>query len=514
MKNFSLFIAIAASILISCTPTYIVTFSGSTGGTVSDIGGEYDEGTVVSVTAIPNAEYEFVSWSNGSNQNPLSITVSETTSYTASFKKVEYEVTTNVIGQGTIKEEVLIQGGRYTSGTKLRLTAIPQEGWEFDTWSGSVISTLNPIELDVNAAKDIVANFSKLPSIYLDENGVTIKAQDWALIGDSEIINGVEYKVVDRTTLFQMIKNGDDVTKVCTTKITDLSREFSETNYPETFNQDIRSWDVSNVKSMRWLFLNTSFNQPIGKWDVSNVEDMFGMFRNSKFNQDISDWNVSKVTNLATMFSYSDFNQNISDWDVSNLTEAHRMFASSLFNQDIGEWDVGNVWHMEGMFADTPFNQDISEWDVSNVKRMTGMFHSTPFNQDIGEWDVGNVIDMGGMFYGTPFNKELNNWDTKNVTNMEVMFYNSQFDRDLGNWDVSNVTNMRSMFAQTPFNHDISGWNVSKVISMKGMFDGAKNFNQDLNSWDTSNVADCTNFSVNTPQWNQPKPNFTNCNPN
>ena len=40
-----------------------------------------------------------------------------------------------------------------------------------------------------------------------------------------------------------------------------------------------------------------AFNQDIGTWDVSNVSLMTGMFKKaSTFNQDLSSWNVSNVT--------------------------------------------------------------------------------------------------------------------------------------------------------------------------------------------------------------------------
>ena len=64
----------------------------------------------------------------------------------------------------------------------------------------------------------------------------------------------------------------------------------------------------------------TSFNQDISSWDVSNVTNMSGMFGNSSFNQDISSWDVSNVTNMSSMFQDSPFNQDIGSWDVSNVT--------------------------------------------------------------------------------------------------------------------------------------------------------------------------------------------------
>ena len=42
-----------------------------------------------------------------------------------------------------------------------------------------------------------------------------------------------------------------------------------------SFNQDISSWDVSNVKYMRDMFKNAeSFNQDISNWDLSKVESI------------------------------------------------------------------------------------------------------------------------------------------------------------------------------------------------------------------------------------------------
>ena len=156
--------------------------------------------------------------------------------------------------------------------------------------------------------------------IYLDDNGVTIKARDWAFVGDTGVVNGVGYTIVDTSTLRSMIDNGDDVTRVCTSRIISMSRYFYNDSY---FNQPIGNWDVSNVTDMANMFHNNSvFNQDIGNWDVSNVTDMTEMFYNSSaFNQPIGNWDVSNVTNMTNMLrNNSAFNQDLSNWDVENVT--------------------------------------------------------------------------------------------------------------------------------------------------------------------------------------------------
>ena len=274
--------------------------------------------------------------------------------------------------------------------------------------------------------------------VYLDENGITIKACPDANVGDVGTVNGVEYTVVDRAMLDEMIANDEDLIKICTTRITNMGWEGESTQAPiglflgnynnlSEFNQPIGNWDVSNVTDMGFMFFNSAFNQPIGNWDTSSVTDMRYMFNNSAFNQPIGNWDVSNVTDMGDMFYLSAFNQPIGDWDVSSVTEMISMFRSaSSFNQPIGDWDTSNVTDMTGMFAASPFNQPIGNWDVSNVNDMGDMFYNSPFNQPIGNWDVSNVTDMTAMFRSaSSFNQPIGNWDVSSVTDMTGMF-NSQ----------------------------------------------------------------------------------------
>ena len=49
-------------------------------------------GSSVTITAIPNSKYLFENWSNGSTENPLTITINQNLSLTANFvKKISFD---------------------------------------------------------------------------------------------------------------------------------------------------------------------------------------------------------------------------------------------------------------------------------------------------------------------------------------------------------------------------------------------------------------------------------------
>tara|TARA_R110000868_G_scaffold408293_7_gene691092 strand:- start:46391 stop:47716 length:1326 start_codon:yes stop_codon:yes gene_type:complete len=191
---------------------------------------------------------------------------------------------------------------------------------------------------------------------------------DGAEPGDASIIDGIIYEAVDRQMLEQKVASGADLTKVCTSLITEMFNLFAGN---EDFNQNIGNWDVSNVEDMGFMFSGAiTFNQDISNWDVSNVLDMAGMFIDThNFNQDIGAWNVSSVRNMAHMFKIARaFNQDISNWDVSNVLHMGWMFLGThAFNREIGNWNVSSVNNMLGMFSEAKaFDRDLSAWCVDN----------------------------------------------------------------------------------------------------------------------------------------------------
>ncbi|MCC5939130.1 MAG: DUF285 domain-containing protein [Lunatimonas sp.] len=491
-------------------------------------GREYPHGTTVELTPVPEEGWVFDSWGGdlSGNEVPKQITVDDEKHVTAKFKIREYPLTITIQGEGTVTEEVVTHpaGREYPQGTIVELTPVPAEGWVFESWGGDLSGNEIPTRITVDREKTVTVIFKEASTglFYLAENGVTCKCEG-ANPGDKGFINGVEYEAVDNELIRQRRDQGVDMTKLCTSLVTDMTRLF----YLERdFNQAIGNWDVSNVTTMERIFTGSRFNQPIedwnvsnvrnmsgmfgasifdypiGKWNVGNVTTMLGMFGESQFNQPIGDWDVSKVTDMGVMFSGSPFNQSIGDWDVSNVTNMGGMFNGSPFNQSIGNWDVSNVINMEGMFANTPFNQPIGDWDVANVTDMAAMFQRSQFNQPIGGWNIGKAINISGMFLESPFNQSIENWDVSNVTTMWGIFRDSQFNQPIGNWNVSKVINMGEMFSGSPFNHPVENWNVGSVIIMQRMFVNSP-FNQPIGDWNVSNVINMVEMFLANSAFNQ-----------
>ena len=156
----------------------------------------------------------------------------------------------------------------------------------------------------------------------------TIIAKDELISGSEYLLDGVSYLVVaNNFELKSAYNSGRDMSTVVTTRVIDMNQLFSG---KQSFNDDISSWDVSNVKYANRLFRNaTDFNQDISAWDISNIQDFSAFFAGAAaFNQDISGWDVSDATNMSYMFQVAmSFDQDLSGWDVSNV-EFYDYFAN------------------------------------------------------------------------------------------------------------------------------------------------------------------------------------------
>ncbi len=144
---------------------YLLTVKTVDGGYVSTTGGIYKKGETVTISATPDAEYNFVGWDGTtSTDNPLTITLESDLVISPIFQKVKYSVKINIEGEddwGTVTEEIVSSGKKtdYSSGTVLKLTAVPSSGIAFYNWNRNVLDTLNPYQITVDGNKEIDVKF-------------------------------------------------------------------------------------------------------------------------------------------------------------------------------------------------------------------------------------------------------------------------------------------------------------------------------------------------------------------
>lgn len=288
-------------------------------------------------------------------------------------------------------------------------------------------------------------------------------------------------------------------------------------NFNQPLTNLVNTSGITNCSMESMFFSATSFNQDIGSWNVSNVTNMTNMFRDATaFNNDESDsiklWSAPLCTNFSGMFQNAiNFNQPLTNLvntsGVSSCNLSSMFQGANVFNKDIGSWNVSNVTNMSNMFYNaTVFNQDIGNWNVSKVTNMTNMFFNIGFNNggsnSIQSWSAPLCTSFSGMFQSAiNFNQPLPNLVNTSgvgICNMSSMFQNaSAFNQDIGSWNVSKVNNMTfTFYGANAFNNggsnSIQSWSAPLCTTFSGMFLNALNFNQPLtNLVNTSGIASC-----------------------
>jgi len=127
---------------------------------------DYAYETVVELTANPSEGWEFARWEGDleSTDNPSEITIDTEKEVTAVFEREGYELTVNVSGEGSVNEELIDEPSKrsYPFNSVVKLTAEPDDGWEFDEWVGDLSGGDNPKEITIDGDKNVTAVFKEL----------------------------------------------------------------------------------------------------------------------------------------------------------------------------------------------------------------------------------------------------------------------------------------------------------------------------------------------------------------
>jgi hypothetical protein len=145
-------------------PTHTLTMAvdPTGGGTTNPTVGvhTYEAGSVVNVTATPNTGYEFDHWSGDcTGAGSCSVTLDADKSVTAHFAPLTFDLTITVdpTGAGTTNP---IEGVHtYAYGSVVNLTATPNTGYAFSSWSGDC-SGAGSCSVTMTADRNVTANFS------------------------------------------------------------------------------------------------------------------------------------------------------------------------------------------------------------------------------------------------------------------------------------------------------------------------------------------------------------------
>ncbi len=126
-------------------------------------------GTKITLTATADTGSTFTSWTgcDTTSSNSCTVTMTGNKSVSATFTLNQYTltVTKSGTGSGTVTSSPAgINCGDdcneiYNYGTVVTLTATPSTGYAFSSWSGSISSTSNPVNLTMDSAKAVTANF-------------------------------------------------------------------------------------------------------------------------------------------------------------------------------------------------------------------------------------------------------------------------------------------------------------------------------------------------------------------
>ena len=145
--------------------TYSLTTNANNGSVAANPAqSPYNSGSSVQLTATPNAGYVFTGWSGDASgsANPLTVVMNGNKNITANFAATTFTLNVTAVN-GTVAKNP--NAATYNSGAVVQLTATANSGYTFTGWSVDATGNTNPLNVTMNANKNITASFTLSPAI-------------------------------------------------------------------------------------------------------------------------------------------------------------------------------------------------------------------------------------------------------------------------------------------------------------------------------------------------------------
>lgn len=125
---------------------------------------DYEHGQAVELMAVPAHGWLFSHWEGSltGSSNPASVEMDGHKSVSAVFTPEQHVVTTSVTGQGTVARNP--DQAEYSYGSDVILSAVPGDrGWAFSHWEGDATGITNPVTVEIDGDKSVIAVFTEVP---------------------------------------------------------------------------------------------------------------------------------------------------------------------------------------------------------------------------------------------------------------------------------------------------------------------------------------------------------------
>ena len=529
---------------------------------------DYEVGSRVELQANAAAHWRFSHWSGvvSSTQNPIEVTMDRSIALTAVFVKSKYALSVDIVGKGTVRETLISTAEKtaYEGGSRVELTAHPDEHWAFAGWSGAVSSTDNPIDIEMTGAHTVTVTFVR-HQYALDVGIIGQGTVNQAVVSASR---SIDYQAETEVQLVAQPANGS----IFYAWSGDITATDDRVNVVMDKSKQVTA--TFEVQATTLLDNNNIFIG-VGKWRIRRPRTFFRNTNDCVPEEVI--FTAEGTFSLRTATSSVTGNYRVDGASKVTLWQNHNVFATLddlvlsksfiVFNY---QTHAGCKQRIEGD-KDTTYVEPESAFKVTasqtafqfgyaattgqvlfntsniTVRSEAKWIHLALSNQRLDfstteNTSTSNKEAVINVYYGTitdtPAVVISIKQSDKPVTSKITLASNGVTvecpNAPIGHKEVvkgkeyevvdlamlkakivnkeavdcvctSQITSMDGLFKDnSTFNQDISSWDTSQVTTFEKMFQNAISFNGKLNHWNTAKVTNMAMLFKGASLFNQP----------